>query len=181
MDIYGQLLDHLVGLGLLKGRKKSAKKGSEGSSKPEVDSHLDAPEPPADTAPLRRALVAGLFAHAALRSPDGSYHVIATGTKVAIHPSSVLCGVGAGSGGGGSGGKSSSSQQQQQQQRQRRAPPPACVVFDELLRTARDYARGVTAIEASWLPEIAPAFFARHRASAASGGEAGHVVAGGRC
>ena len=176
VDIYGQLLDHLVGLGLLKGRKKSllAKKGSgsEESKKLEIDSHLDAPEPPADTAPLRRALAAGLFAHAALRSPDGSYHVIATGAKVAIHPSSVLCGIGAGGGGG------NSSNNQQQQSRQRLAPPPACIVFDELLRTARDYARGVTAVEASWLPEIAPAFFARHRASAASGGEAGHVVVG---
>ena len=70
-------------------------------------------------------------------------------------------------------------QQQQQQQRRRGPPPPACIVFDELLRTARDYARGVTAIDAGWLPEIAPAFFARHRASAASGGEAGHVVGGG--
>ena len=175
VDIYGQLLDHLVGLGLLKGRRKkmaASKKGSGSRSEVEIDSsHLDAPEPPADTAPLRRALAAGLFAHAALRSPDGSYHVIATGAKVAIHPSSVLCGVGAGSSGSRSGGGDKSNQQQR-----RVAPPPACIVFDELLRTARDYARGVTTIEASWLPEIAPAFFARHRASAASGGEAGHVV-----
>ena len=196
VDIYGQLLDHLVGLGLLKGRRKksSNKKGGserseeeENNNKLEIDSHLDAPEPPADTAPLRRALAAGLFAHAALRSPDGSYHVIATGAKVAIHPSSVLCGVGAGGGGGsggsggsGSGGGGSEQQQLQQRQQRRSVPPPACIVFDELLRTARDYARGVTAIEASWLPELAPAFFARHRASAASGGEAGHVVVGRR-
>ena len=178
VDIYGQLLDHLVGLGLVRGRGGiAAKKRKEGETKGETadDSHLDAPEPPADTAPLRRALASGLFAHAALRSPDGSYHVIATGAKVAIHPSSVLCGVGS-----GGGERSSSNQQQQQQQRRRGPPPPACIVFDELLRTARDYARGVTVVDASWLPEIAPAFFARHRASAASGGEVGHVVVGRR-
>jgi ATP-dependent RNA helicase DHX8/PRP22 len=45
-----------------------------------------------DLTALQRALVCGLFMHAAKRQPDGSYKVIASGQTVAIHPSSVLCG-----------------------------------------------------------------------------------------
>ena len=89
-----------------------------------------------DQDPLRRALVAGLFPHAAKRQLDGSYRVVATGQVVHLHPSSVLHG--------------------------RR---PECVVFDELVRTARQYARGITAVEAAWLPELAPAYFARKQAN----------------
>lgn len=36
---------------------------------------------------------------------------------------------------------------------------PRCIVFDELLRTTRSYARNVTAVEPSWLPEAAPMYF----------------------
>ena len=35
-----------------------------------------------ETTPLRRALTAGLFPHAARLQPDGSYRVIATGRQV---------------------------------------------------------------------------------------------------
>lgn len=42
----------------------------------------------------------------------GTYKVLASGQVVALHPSSVLCG-----------------------------KRPACIVYDELLRTTRDYAR----------------------------------------
>ncbi|KAL4442503.1 hypothetical protein ABPG77_005087 [Micractinium sp. CCAP 211/92] len=87
--------------------------------------------------PLRRALVAGLFPHAAKRQLDGSYKVIATGQAVAIHPSSVLAG-----------------------------KKPECIVFNELVRTTKQYARDATVVEASWLPELAPAYFARQHANA---------------
>ncbi|KAL4447805.1 hypothetical protein ABPG75_005024 [Micractinium tetrahymenae] len=90
-----------------------------------------------DSLPLRRALVAGLFPHAAKRQLDGSYKVIATGQAVAIHPSSVLAG-----------------------------KKPECIVFNELVRTTKQYARDATVIEASWLPELAPAYFARQHANA---------------
>ena len=126
-----------------------------------------------DTTPLRRALVAGLFPHAAKRQADGAcravracrrkrtgrqaggwvpcpattnpqhwlslagtYRVIATGQTVALHPGSVLCG-----------------------------KKPECVVFNELVRTTRQYARDVTSIDPAWLPELAPAFFARQHAN----------------
>jgi hypothetical protein len=66
----------------------------------------------------------------------GSYKVIATGQTVAIHPSSVLCGKKA-----------------------------ECVVFNELVRTSRQYARDALLIDARWLPELAPAYFARQQAN----------------
>ena len=57
---------------------------------------------------------------------------------MALHPGSVLCGKKA-----------------------------ECVVFNELVRTTRQYARDITVVDPSWLPEIAPAFFARQHASTA--------------
>jgi ATP-dependent RNA helicase DHX8/PRP22 len=60
----------------------------------------------------------------------GTYRLVATNQLVMIHPSSVLSG--------------------------RKA---ACIVFDELVQTARLYARNVTAIEPGWLPELAPHLF----------------------
>jgi len=85
----------------------------------------------ADTTPLRRALTAGLFPHAARLQPDNSYRVLATGQVVYLHPSSVLV--------------------------QRK---PECIVFNELVRTTKQYARDAVAVEPRWLPELAPAFFA---------------------
>jgi len=90
-----------------------------------------------DLDPLRRALVAGLFPHAAKRQVDGTYRVVASGQSVHLHPSSVLHG----------------------------KRKPECIVFTELVRTTRQYVRGVTCVEASWLPELAPAYFARKQAN----------------
>ncbi len=45
---------------------------------------------------------------------------------------------------------------------------PGCIVFSELVRTTKQYAREVTAIELAWLPELVPGFFA---AQAAAGGQ----------
>lgn len=85
----------------------------------------------ADPVPVQRALVAGLFPHAAKRQPDKSYQVIATKQIVHLHPSSVLKG-----------------------------KAPEVVVFSELVKTTKQYARDVCRIQARWLPELAPAFFA---------------------
>ena len=115
-DVYAQLRDHLVAL-----RVPVLSAGD-------------------DTVPLRRALVAGLFIHAAVRGVGGVYSVAASGAAVAVHPSSVLASAVA-----------------------RSRPPPTCIVFDELLRTTRAYARTVSAVDPSWLPELAPTFFATHR------------------
>jgi ATP-dependent RNA helicase DHX8/PRP22 len=62
----------------------------------------------------------------------GAYRVLATGQEVLLHPSSVLHG-----------------------------KRPECVVFGEMVRTSKQYVRGVTVVEPSWLPELAPSFFAQ--------------------
>lgn len=59
-----------------------------------------------------------------------TYRLQASSQTVSIHPSSVL-----------------------------HAKKPRCIVFDELLRTTRSYARNVTVVEPSWLPEAAPMYF----------------------
>ena len=79
---------------------------------------------------VRRALVSGLFPHAARRQHNGSYKVISTGLEVKIHPSSVL-----------------------------HSKAPECIIFNELIKTTRQYVRGITSIDATWLPELAPFFF----------------------
>lgn len=65
--------------------------------------------------------------------------MIATGQVVTIHPSSVLS-----------------------------SKKPPCIVFDELVLTTRQYARTVTAIDAQWLPELAPHYFSLLAARSAS-------------
>jgi ATP-dependent RNA helicase DHX8/PRP22 len=90
-----------------------------------------------DYAPLRRALVTGLFPHAAKLQIDGNkYRVVSTGQEVFLHPSSVLHG--------------------------KRAE---CIVFNELVRTTKQYARGVSAVESGWLAELVPTYFTRMNAS----------------
>eukprot|EP00775_Hariotina_reticulata_P008561 gene8561-8743_t len=83
----------------------------------QLEGHLEALQLPVkscgnDPVPVQRALVAGLFPHAARRQADGSYRVIATGQVAHLHPSSVLKG-----------------------------KAPEVVVFSELTRTTKQYAR----------------------------------------
>ncbi|KAL4517246.1 hypothetical protein Ndes2437B_g06850 [Nannochloris sp. 'desiccata'] len=88
-------------------------------------------------APLRRALVTGLFPHAAKLQIDGNkYRVVSTGQEIFLHPSSVLHG--------------------------KRAE---CIVFNELVRTTKQYARGASSIESGWLAELVPAYFTRMNAN----------------
>ena len=78
--------------------------------------------------------------------------MLGSGQLVHLHPSSVLVG-----------------------------KKPDYVVFDELVRTTRTYARGVAVIEGSWLPELAPAFFAKSRGSAGGVGGARESSGPGEC
>lgn len=84
---------------------------------------------------LRRCLAEGFFLHAARATPDGAYKCLANGQVVAVHPSSVLAA-------------------QQASQR------PSCVIYSELVRTTKVWMRDVTAIEARWLAELAPRYYA---------------------
>ena len=80
---------------------------------------------------LRQALVAGLFLNAARRQPDGRFRVLASGQEVHLHPSSTLMG--------------------------RR---PKCIVFNEVVLTTKLYAHTASVVDAAWLPQLVPRFFA---------------------
>jgi ATP-dependent RNA helicase DHX8/PRP22 len=107
-----------------------------------------------------RALTAGLFLNAAVRAPtasagavtgardrdrahraSGGYETLVGKRRIAVHPQSSLFA---------------------------RNPPAKCILFCEAVHTTRLYARYVTAIEESWLPELAPRFFQEEAASEGS-------------
>ena len=92
---------------------------------------------------VRRCLSAAFFANAAQRQPNGDYVALTSREVVAIHPSSALF--------------------------TRRC---ACVLFNELLYTTKLYMRDLTQIDAEWLPELAPQFFASEGQARAGGGAA---------
>jgi len=83
-----------------------------------------------DDIKLRKCLVSGLFANAAMLQPSGVYKLVRGGREVFVHPNSVLF---------------------------KMAPP--CVIFNELLITAKPYMKDVTPIEPTWLTEVAPHFY----------------------
>ncbi|KAF9590514.1 hypothetical protein IFM89_035723 [Coptis chinensis] len=72
---------------------------------------------------FRRCLAASFFLNAAMKQPDGSYRVRASGQIVRIHPSSVLF-----------------------------RTKAYCIIFNELVRTNDDYIRNITMIDQLWLP-----------------------------
>jgi ATP-dependent RNA helicase DHX8/PRP22 len=90
---------------------------------------------------LRRCLTAAFFSNAAQRQPTGEYLALVSREAVSIHPSSVLF--------------------------SRRVQ---CVLFNELVFTTKLYMRDLTQIDAEWLPELAPHFFAASTAPDAEPG-----------
>lgn len=85
-----------------------------------------------DTGSIRRCLAHGMFMNAAELQPDGSYVALDGRQPVCIHPSSVLF-----------------------------QAKPAYVVFNELLHTSRCYMRDLCLVDADWLLDAAPEYFAR--------------------
>ncbi|ORX58277.1 P-loop containing nucleoside triphosphate hydrolase protein [Hesseltinella vesiculosa] len=81
---------------------------------------------------IRKCLVTGYFAHAALAEPDGSgqFRSIRDGVLLNIHPDSVLFN-----------------------------RNPKCVLYHELVETNKCYMRDLTTIDETWLPEIAPHYY----------------------
>ena len=73
---------------------------------------------------VRKCFVQGFAYNTALRLSDGSYKTVAGHQKVAIHPSSVLFG-----------------------------KPVRAILFNEFIFTNKSYARGVSAVEMSWLED----------------------------
>jgi len=83
-----------------------------------------------DTAPLRKALVAGYFLNVAQKQPDNTYRCLSNAQTVLLHPSSVLM-----------------------------RHKPDVVLYNELMQTSRLYVRDISRIEIAWLAELAPRFY----------------------
>eukprot|EP00742_Colponemidia_sp_Colp-10_P003806 GILJ01004055.1.p1 GENE.GILJ01004055.1~~GILJ01004055.1.p1 ORF type:complete len:698 (+),score=71.08 GILJ01004055.1:38-2131(+) len=98
-----------------------------------------------DNEPLRKALTSSFFLHTARVQADGSYLTLVDNQTVHIHPSSVLFG---------------------------RKPRPECVLYNELVVTARQYMREVTVIDLGWLPELAPRYFSSKLGSSGTNADA---------
>jgi HrpA-like RNA helicase len=81
----------------------------------------------AESAPLLRSMVSGYFLNTARKQADGSYRTVSTGQRLVIHPSSVLF-----------------------------QQPPEMIIFNELVKTNRLYARDVSSILPEWLAEMSP-------------------------
>jgi ATP-dependent RNA helicase DHX8/PRP22 len=87
-----------------------------------------------ESAPVTRALAAGFFLNVARRQADGSFKTVSTGQRLGIHPSSVLF--------------------------QR---PPEMILFNELVKTNRLYARDVSAVAPEWLAEVSPRVYSARK------------------
>ncbi|KAH0619085.1 hypothetical protein JD844_018733 [Phrynosoma platyrhinos] len=84
-----------------------------------------------DPDPVLRCIVSGFFANAARFHSTGAYRTIRDDHELHIHPTSVLYA----------------------------EKPPRWVVYNEVIQTSKYYMRDVTAIESSWLLELAPHFY----------------------
>mmetsp|Transcript_1285 Transcript_1285/g.3788 ORF Transcript_1285/g.3788 Transcript_1285/m.3788 type:complete len:694 (-) Transcript_1285:3142-5223(-) len=105
---------------------------------------------------LRKALCTGLFHKAAFVSPNGSYTSLLSSLSfnhvpLRMHPTSVLF-----------------------------DRYPKCVVYAEAVETANKYMRNVTAVEATWLVEVAPGLYENKRKRALMELEEGHEKLAGR-
>ena len=87
-----------------------------------------------ESAPVLRALAAGFFLNVARRQADGSFKTVSTGQRLGIHPSSVLF-----------------------------HRPPEMILFNELVKTNRLYARDVSAVAPEWLAEVSPRVYSARK------------------
>uniref|UniRef100_A0A3B5KEU0 RNA helicase n=1 Tax=Takifugu rubripes TaxID=31033 RepID=A0A3B5KEU0_TAKRU len=84
-----------------------------------------------DPVVILRCIVLGFFANAARLHHSGSYRTLRDDRELHIHPNSVLYA----------------------------EKPPKWVVFNEVVQTSKYFMRDVTAVESSWLVELAPHFY----------------------
>ncbi|MBN3279122.1 DHX35 helicase, partial [Polyodon spathula] len=82
---------------------------------------------------ILRCIVSGFFANAARLHHSGAYRTLRDDHELHIHPTSVLYA----------------------------EKPPKWVVYNEVMQTSRHFLRDVSAIESSWLVELAPHFYRR--------------------
>ena len=87
-----------------------------------------------------RCLVAGGFLQIARLQPAATvggrsqYKTLVGGHLASIHPTSCLFG---------------------------KKPQPPFVIFNEIVYTKRQYLRGISIVDSTWLPELAPKWFKR--------------------
>ncbi|RKP12336.1 putative ATP-dependent RNA helicase DHX35 [Piptocephalis cylindrospora] len=84
--------------------------------------------------PILKAIASGYFDHAAQMQGDGSFKCLRNGLTLHLHPESVLF-----------------------------KQSPTWVVYHEVMETTRNFMRDVTAIEPTWLTEVAPHFFKKRQ------------------
>eukprot|EP00055_Hartaetosiga_balthica_P013816 m.72619 g.72619 ORF g.72619 m.72619 type:complete len:696 (-) comp8390_c0_seq2:133-2220(-) len=84
-----------------------------------------------NTDAILKCIVAGQFANAARLHMDGSYRTLRGDSKLTIHPSSVLY---------------------------LEAAPPY-VVYNDVILTSDNFMRDITAVDPSWLADLAPHFY----------------------
>ena len=85
-----------------------------------------------DSTAYRRSLITGMFANVATLQVDGMYKVFSTGQLASIHPSSVLAG-----------------------------QKPNCILFNEIVKTSKQYMRDCCILDQDWLLGAAPKFFSK--------------------
>eukprot|EP00056_Hartaetosiga_gracilis_P002711 m.56080 g.56080 ORF g.56080 m.56080 type:complete len:696 (+) comp11171_c0_seq4:53-2140(+) len=84
-----------------------------------------------DVEVILKCIVAGQFANAARLHMDGTYRTLRGESALAIHPSSVLY----------------------------TEDPPPYVVYNDVILTSNNYMRDITAVDPSWLADLAPHFY----------------------
>ncbi|EDQ86008.1 uncharacterized protein MONBRDRAFT_33958 [Monosiga brevicollis MX1] len=85
-----------------------------------------------DSDAILKCLVRGFFANSARLHMDGSYRSIRGDQKLEVHPGSVL----------------------------HAEKQPAYVIFNEVLLTSANFMRDISGVEASWLSDLAPHYYA---------------------
>ncbi|MGH0164759.1 UNVERIFIED_CONTAM: hypothetical protein FKN15_047917 [Acipenser sinensis] len=93
---------------------------------------------------ILRCIVSGFFANAARLHHSGAYRTLRDDHELHIHPTSVLYA----------------------------EKPPKWVVYNEVMQTSRYFLRDVSAIESSWLVELAPHFYRRGTVTTVVGNQA---------
>lgn len=108
---------------------------------------------------IARAITSGFFPNCArLQKGGDSYRTVKSGLTVSMHPSSVLApkrphrpGGADGSGVGGAA----------QMQGHEHVQPPRWILFNEIVLTTKEWARGCIEIKPEWLVEVAPHYYSR--------------------
>ena len=83
-----------------------------------------------DPEAILKSLLTGYFSNVAQRQVDGTYRNIRGSEELVIHPSSVLANM-----------------------------KPKWILYNEIVVTAKNYMRDVSAIQVDWLLELAPHFY----------------------